>query len=136
MAKDKVIEVLNRAVTEELTALLQYMQHHYLYQGSNSPSVRDLLRKFSMTEMKHAYVLGERIAALGGMPTIKPDPIKMPKKSIDMIKADLEDEIKAVEDYKKWIKEVSEDPVSRLMLEKILGDEEEHVTDLQALLGS
>ncbi|HHT9118728.1 MAG TPA: ferritin-like domain-containing protein [Candidatus Hypogeohydataceae bacterium YC38] len=136
MAKDKVIEVLNKALTEELTALLQYMQHHYLYQGANSPSVRDLLKKVSMTEMKHAYVLGERVAALGGMPTTKPEPIKVPKKSIDMIKADLEDEIKAVEDYKKWIKEVSEDPVSRLMLEKILGDEEEHVTDLQALLGS
>lgn len=136
MDKKKVIEILNKALTEELGALIQYMQHHYLYQGANFVCVSELMKKFSMTEMDHAYKLGERIAMLEGVPTTKPGEIKVPKKSIDMLKVNLKDELAAIENYRKWIKEVADlgDPVSRLMLEKILGDEEEHAHELEMLL--
>lgn len=135
MDKEKVIGILNKALTEELGALMQYMQHHYLYEGANSPCVRDMMKKFSMNEMDHAYKLGERIAILGGIPTVKPGTVKVPPKSIDMLKADLEDELAAIENYRKWIKEVApEDPVSRLIMEEILEDEEEHAHDLKMVL--
>ena len=136
MDKKKVIEILNKALTEELGALIQYMQHHYLYEGSNFVCVSELMKEFSMTEMDHAYKLGERIAMLDGIPTTKPGAIKVPKKSIDMLKVNLQDELAAIENYRKWIQEVANlgDPVSRLMLEKILGDEEEHAHELEMLL--
>ncbi len=136
MDKKKIVEILNKALTEELGALIQYMQHHYLYQGANKVCVSELMKKFSMTEMDHAYKLGERIAMLDGIPTTKPGEIKVPKKSVDMLKVDLKDELAAIENYKKWIKEVADlgDPVSRLMLEKILGDEEEHAHELEMIL--
>ncbi|HHT9120508.1 MAG TPA: ferritin-like domain-containing protein [Candidatus Hypogeohydataceae bacterium YC41] len=136
MDKKKIIEILNKALTEEMGALIQYMQHHYLYQGPNYVCVGELLKKISMVEMDHAYKLGERIAMLEGIPTTKPGEIKVPKKSIDMLKVNLEDELAAIENYRKWIEEVDAlgDPVTRLMLEKILGDEEEHAHQLEMLL--
>jgi bacterioferritin len=136
MDKKKVIEILNKALTEELGALIQYMQHHYLYQGPDYIGVSEVMKKFSMTEMDHAYKLGERIAMLEGVPTTRPGEIKVPKKGIDMLKADLGDELAAIESYRKWIKEVADlgDPVTRLMLEKILGDEEEHAHELEMIL--
>ncbi len=134
--KKKIITILNEALTEELGALIQYMQHHYLYKGANYISVGELLKKISMVEMDHAYDLGERIAMLDGMPTTKPGPIKIPQKSIEMIKVNLEDELVAIESYRKWIKEVAalDDPVTRRMLESILADEEEHAHQLEMLL--
>lgn len=138
MNKKKIVEILNKALTEELTALLQYIQHHYLYKGPNAQSVKEFLKKLSFTEMDHAYKLGERIAALGGMPTTKPDPLKVPKKSVDMIKANLQDERDAIENFREWIKVLDKegDYTSRNMLEDILADEEEHAAELEALLGS
>jgi len=87
--------------------------------------------------MDHAYKLGERIAALGGMPTTKPNAPKVPKKSIEMINVDLQDERDAVVAYREWIKVVDKegDVTSRNILEGILADEEGHVAGLEALLG-
>ncbi|MEE9584450.1 MAG: ferritin-like domain-containing protein [Candidatus Brocadiales bacterium] len=136
MDKNKVVEILNKALTEELTALMQYMQHHYLYKGSNAQCVKELLKKLSFTEMDHAYKLGERIATLGGMPTTKPNPPEVPKKGVDMLKANLKAEQDAVVSYRGWIKVVDAegDPTSRNILEGFLADEEEHVAELEAIL--
>ena len=137
MNNKKIVEILNKALAEEITALLQYIQHHYLYQGANAQSVKELFKKLSFTEMDHAYKLGERIAALGGMPTTKPNAPKVPKKSIEMINVDLQDERDAVVAYREWIKVVDKegDVTSRNILEGILADEEGHVAGLEALLG-
>ena len=137
MDKKKIIGILNEALTEEITALMQYIQHHYLYKGSNAISVRELFKKLSFKEMDHAYVLGERIATLGGMPTTKPNPPNVPKKSVDMIKVNLQDEKDAIVAYKEWIKAVGGegDHTSRNILEDLLADEEEHAAELEALLG-
>lgn len=137
MDKKRIIETLNKALTEEITALLQYFQHHYLYKGPNAISVKALFKTLSFKEMEHAYMLGERIAALGGIPTTKPDRIEVPEKSIDMIKANVNVEDGAIVDFKKWIKILDEegDITSRNMLEGILADEEEHIAELRSLLG-
>ncbi|MEK7368703.1 MAG: ferritin-like domain-containing protein, partial [Planctomycetota bacterium] len=94
-------------------------------------------KKLSFTEMDHAYKLGERIVALGGMPTTKPDRIEVPEKSIDMIKVNLQVEYNAAEDFRKWIKELDKegDVTSRNILEGILADEEGHIAELESLLG-
>ncbi len=136
MDKNKVVEILNKALTEELTALMQYMQHHYLYKGSNAQCVKELLKKLSFTEMDHAYKLGERIATLGGMPTTKPNPPEVPKRGVDMLKVNLKAEQDAVVSYRGWIKVVDAegDPTSRNILEDFLADEEEHVAELEAIL--
>jgi bacterioferritin len=134
MDKEKIIEILNKARTEELTAIMQYLQHHYLAKGINSPSVSELFKAISITEMKHAYSIAERITALGGIPTMKIDKVNVPEKLEDMIRENYEVEKGAIEDFKRYIREVSEDVTTRRMLEDILADEEEHLDELGKLL--
>ncbi len=134
MDKEKIIKVLNEVRVEELTAVMQYLQHHYRAKGINSPTVSEIFKKLSIVEMKHAYAVAERITALGGIPTTKIDKIKVPEKLEDMIKENYEVEKVAIEDFKKYIGEVSEDITSRRLLEDILGDEEEHLNELGTLL--
>lgn len=134
MSNNKIIDALNAARKEELTSILQYLQHHYLAKGLESPPVAELLKGFSLTEMKHAYILAERIVALGGKPSTKVDPLNIPEKLIDMIKVNLELEARAIKSYKEWIKLASDDSTTRCMLESILADEEEIETKLSSLL--
>ncbi len=134
MGKEKIIEVLNKVRVEELTAIMQYLQHHYRAKGINSPAVSEIFKKLSIVEMKHAYALAERITALGGIPTTKIDKINVPEKLEEMIRENYEVEKVAIEDFKGYIKEVSEDITTRRMLEDILADEEEHLDELAKLL--
>jgi bacterioferritin len=134
MGKEKIIEVLNKVRVEELTAIMQYLQHHYRAKGINSPAVSEIFKKLSIVEMKHAYALAERITALGGIPTTKIDKINVPEKLEEMIRENYEVEKVAIEDFKGYIKEVSEDITTRRMLEDILADEEEHLDELGKLL--
>lgn len=134
MDKNKIIDALNAARKEELTAILQYLQHHYLAKGLQSPAVAELFKKFSLVEMKHAYALAERIVALGGKPETKIDPLKIPEKLTDMIKANLDTEEGAIGSYKKWVKLASDDSTTCRMLEGILADEEEIAAKLSSLL--
>jgi bacterioferritin len=134
MGNNKIIDALNAARKEELTSILQYLQHHYLAKGLESPPVADLLKEFSITEMKHAYALAERITALGGKPATNVDPLQVPEKLIDMIKVNLVLEGRAIKSYKEWIKLASDDPTTRRMLESILADEEEIAAKLSSLL--
>ena len=121
MDNEKIVEILNKIRVEELTAIMQYSQHHYLAKGINSPVVSEIFKKLSIVEMKHAYAIAERITALGGTPTMKIDKVNVPEKLEDMIKVNCEVEKEAIEAFKGFIKDVSEDPTTRRMLEDILG---------------
>jgi bacterioferritin len=134
MENKKIIEILNKIRVEELTAIMQYSQHHYLAKGINSPVVSEIFKKLSIVEMKHAYALAERITALGGAPTMKIDQVNVPEKLEDMIRVNCEVEKGAIEAFKGYIKKVSDDPTTRRILEGILADEEEHLDVLSKLL--
>jgi len=134
MDNKKIVEILNKIRVEELTAIMQYSQHHYLAKGINSPVVSEIFKKLSMVEMKHAYAIAERITALGGAPTMKIDQVDVPEKLEDMIRVNYKVEKGAIKAFKGYIKDVSDDPTTRRMLEDILADEEDHLNELGKLL--
>jgi bacterioferritin len=135
--KQDVIEALNEDLAYELAAITQYMWHHVMAKGLESPAIVDQMRETSMDEMKHAEKLAERLDYLGGTPTTKPKEIRMGGDLRKMIQDDLDAENEAIQRYKRHIKLAAEaeDPVTRLMLEEILTDEEDHAYTWETLLG-
>ena len=136
-SKKKIIDALNLDRAYELSAIIQYMGHHYEAEGIESPAVIDIFKATAMDEMKHAELLGERIVYLGGVPVQKPTDIKRGGDLKSMIKDDLEAENGAIERYKKHIKLCAElgDSTTRLMLEEILSQEEGHADTWETTLG-
>jgi bacterioferritin len=136
MGRDKIIKALNEGLAAELSAIVQYMWHHVMAEGMESPEISEMFRSAAMDEMKHAEELAERIDYYGGVPTIRPKEIKTGGNLKKMIRDDLETEQVAIKMYKEHIKICIEenDPVTRLMLEEILSDEEHHEYDWRTLL--
>ncbi|MBI5588164.1 MAG: ferritin [Deltaproteobacteria bacterium] len=136
-SRKKIIDALNIDRAYELSAIIQYMGHHYEAEGIESPAVIDIFKATSMDEMKHAEKLGERIVYLGGVPVQKPTEIKRGGDLKSMIKDDLEAENGAIDRYKKHIKLCDElgDSTTRLMLEEILSQEEGHADTWETTLG-
>ncbi|MBI2873393.1 MAG: ferritin-like domain-containing protein [Chloroflexi bacterium] len=138
MSKQDVIEALSQDVSDELAAIMQYLWHHYTAEGVESPAIIELFETTSRDEMKHLEMLAERIVYLGGEP---PTTISQIRKGGDlrkMMQDDLDAENHAIRQYKEHIAlSASEnDPVTRLMLERILSDEERHADLWQTTLGT
>ncbi|MEW5806062.1 MAG: ferritin-like domain-containing protein [Acidobacteriota bacterium] len=137
MSRQKIIEALQKDLSDEMAAIIQYMQHHYVAEGMESPSIIEIFKKTSIDEMKHAEMLAERIVYLGGEPTTTLSRVKKGGNLKKMIKDDLDSENDAIKQYKEHIKLCGDlgDSVTRLMLEKILTDEEGHADTWETILG-
>src|SRR3954447_439638 len=64
----KVIELLNEALKEELTAINQYWLHYRMLDNWGVKRLAEYERHESIDEMKHADRLAERILFLDGLP--------------------------------------------------------------------
>lgn len=135
--KKKLLELLNEGIKREIGVSIQYMWQHVMALGMESPEVREILQETAVTEMKHAETIAERLWYLGGTPTTQVTPIKVGGTIKEMIEDNIKLERDAITLYKSIIEECQKenDPVTRLMFEKILSDEEGHEDEFMTLLG-
>src|SRR5690242_14006101 len=131
----KVIEELNKALREELTAINQYFLHAEMCENWGYERLSDYIKKQSIGEMKHAESLIERILFLDGTPSMtEPMTLTIGRNVREQLQSDLDLEIHAVKMYNKAVEIAREasDNSSRELFEKLLKDEEEHVDWLEA----
>jgi bacterioferritin len=130
----EVLEQLNQALREELTAINQYFLHAEMCENWGYDRLSDYIKKQSIGEMKHAESLMERILFLEGIPNMKPLELTVGKTVRDMIQSDLDLELAAVKMYNEAIRVAVEhkDNGSRDLFQILLDDEEDHVDWLEA----
>jgi len=131
----KVIDALNEALKEELTAINQYFLHAEMCEAWKFPRLSSYIKKQSIDEMKHAEALIERILFLDGSPTLtEAMQLTIGKNVKEQLESDLKLEIGAVAMYNRMVKLCRDegDNASRELFERLLKDEEEHVDWLEA----
>ena len=130
----RVIEFLNQALTNELTAVNQYWLHYRLLDHWGVKKLAAFERHESIDEMKHADRLAERILFLEGLPNFQAiGRLKIGETVEEILRADLALEMEAIPPLREGIAhcETVRDYVSRELLEAILANEEEHVDTLE-----
>ncbi|MFN3739211.1 MAG: bacterioferritin [Thermodesulfovibrionales bacterium] len=136
MASKELLDRLNDAIAREIQVSVQYMWQHVTVRGVNAEAVGGVFKKISITEMKHAEAIAERLDYLGGVPTTKPTPITVGNNLKEMLAIDKKAEEDAISLYKGIIKlaEQEGDVVTKRLFESILADEEEHHNQFSTLL--
>ncbi|MBY8823642.1 bacterioferritin [Sphingomonas colocasiae] len=130
----KVIEYLNEALKNELTAVNQYWLHYRLLDNWGISRLAHFERHESIDEMKHADKLAERILFLDGLPNFQLlGRLKIGETVDEILQSDLALENEAIPLLKDGIAhcETVRDYVSRDLLADILESEEEHVDMLE-----
>lgn len=126
----KVIEFLNLALKNELTAINQYFLHARMLKDWGVSKLGDYEHKESIEEMNHADWLIERILFLGGLPNLQDlGKLRIGETVKEILECDLaleEDAIPLLRDAMQHSEKVR-DYVSRDLFGKILTNEEEHV---------
>jgi bacterioferritin len=132
---DKIISCLNQRLSEELTAINQYMVHSEMCDNWGYERLHGAVEKRAVDEMKHAEKLIARILFLEGQPAVGIlNKISIGSAVNHQLKNDLQAEREAVQAYNESIKLAAElgDNGTRELLESILRDEEAHIDWLEA----
>ena len=131
---DKVIEYLNKALTNELTAINQYWLHYRVLDNWGVLKLAEYERRESIEEMEHADKLADRIIFLDGLPNFQAiHKLKVGESVKEILEADLALEMEAIPLLKEaadYCQEVK-DFTSGQLFEEILANEEEHVDFLE-----
>ena len=130
----RVLELLNEALKNELTAINQYWLHYRLLDHWGVYKLAQYERHESIDEMKHADWLAERILFLDGLPNFQLlGRLRIGETVEEVLKSDLAMEVEAVQQLKGAIEycESAKDYISRELFARILASEEEHVDTLE-----
>lgn len=139
----QAIDILQSVLATEIVCVLRYTMNAIVATGLSSESVKEEFDQHAKEERGHMREVAERINQLGGKPNFNPEGLTSRAASqyteganlVEMIKENLVAERIACEHYRELIRYFADkDSTTRVMLEGILVNEEEHANDMHDLL--
>jgi bacterioferritin len=134
MDRKAVINALNDALTLEYTAVVQYAQFSYCVKGFRRLAVAGWFFEQATESLTHARLIGDKIVALGGIPTTQVGSVREARNLTDMVKLSLEMERRSVESYQAALALAAEDTALRVLLESRIEVEQADVEELEKML--
>ena len=140
---EQAIGILQAVLATEIVCVLRYTLNAVVAAGISSDSVKKEFDEHAKEEQGHMRMVAERINQLGGAPDFNPEGLASRSASqyiqganlVEMIRENLVAERIACEHYRELIRFFGDgDPTTRVMMEGILVNEEEHANDMHDLL--
>lgn len=129
MDTGKSIELLNRAVADELSAIHQYMYWHFHLDDQGFAPLAALLKRIAIVEMTHIERIAERILFLkGDVEMVAADSVKKVTEPEEILTKAAAMEQAAVEMYNAFALQCGQnaDSASKQLFESLVNDEEGH----------
>ncbi len=126
---EKSVELLNKAVADEMYAVHQYMYFHFHCEDQGYDLLAGLFIRTAIEEMGHIELCAERILFLGGeVEMVAAEEVKKIHEVKKMLEQARKMEDNSVKDYNIWANECSanNDAGSRKVFEGLVADEERH----------
>jgi bacterioferritin len=134
MDKAKLIEKLNECLRHEWTGVAQYAQAGFVVAGLWREVYSEMFFDSAKESFGHAKLVGEKIVALGGVPTVERNPVKQTSDLLELLNFAMEFESKAVKYYNEALALASGDRAVEVFLENILEEEQDGVDKLTRIL--
>lgn len=143
MSKETILKMLNHALELEHAAFIQYLSHAEIVDGENAEPIINRLKEIAEDEKKHQEQFRKLIGILGGVPSMNIAETHSAKTLKEILEQNLKDEKLAVDTYRKILEELKKekgqgyyDYILEHEIRHILMDEQEHITELELLLGT
>ncbi len=134
MDRKAVINALDDAVALEYAAVVQYAQFSYCVKGFRRLAVADWFFEQATKSLTHARQVGDKIVALGGIPTTQVGPVREAQDLTSMVRLSLEMEQRSVKAYQAALALAADDTALRVLLESRIEAEQADVEELEKML--
>jgi bacterioferritin len=134
MDNAKVTKKLNEILAHEWTGVAQYAQQGFMVRGLWREAYSGFFFDGAKESFGHAKQIGEKIVALGGVPTIERNKIKQSDDLREMLEHALDFETSAVKLYAEALELAEDDRPLVVLLENIILEEQNGVDELEKLL--
>lgn len=131
---NQVVDKLNEILRHEWTGVAQYAQAGFLVSGLWREVYSSLFFDSAEESFKHAKLIGEKIVALGGVPTVERNPVRQSSDLEEMLQIAYTFETTAVQLYKEALALAESDRALVVLLEEILLEEQAGVDRLAQIL--
>ena len=137
MDQEAFVSGSNEDLETEFQSIVQYVSHIATITGAEFLSTVDELKTHLVQELQHAQILAEQVSFLGGSPTTRVPPVEHIQDGRSALAADLELEEGQLESYRERFSQAMELGLADVAeaLRPLLEQTQEHVRDLQTILG-
>lgn len=131
-----LITGLNDDLAGEYQAIISYITYAALVGGPNRPELAEFFRAEIADELRHAQFLADKIAALGGEPTVTPMPVVVTRDTREMLEQIHKAEVDTISRYRERVSqaEAAGDIGLKVRLEEIIADETSHKEEVEKIL--
>lgn len=134
MDHDRIVKKLNEILAHEWTGVIQYAQQAFMVRGVWREPYAGFFHEGADESFGHAKKIGDKIVALGGVPTVERNKIQQADDLSGMLENSLAFERKAVKLYAEALELVEDDRPLQVLLEDIILEEQEGVDEIEKLL--
>jgi bacterioferritin len=136
-SRKDLIGLLNEDLAREYQAIISYVVYSQVLKGPEYMNIAGELEKHAQEELSHALIIAKQIDYLGGMPAIRPKPVRTSEKAKEMLRFDLENETETIRNYRERVRQCDAlgEYAMAEHIREILMQEQEHQIDLATALG-
>lgn len=138
MSKDtkKILEILNNILELEVSGVVRYLHYSLMVTGPNRIPIVKWFQDQANEAFTHSAIIGEKITALGGHPSLKVSAVPETKthKVLDILKESLQFEEKAIEKYHELLQHCGTNIALEELAREMIRKETEHIEEVQKML--
>ncbi len=136
VTKEQLIEGLNEDLAGELQAVIMYIQYAASVKGPYRQQLSQFFAGEIADELAHAQFLANKVAALGGLPTVQPKPVPQTDDARQMLQNVFDAESATIDTYKQRAEQAEEYGDIGLVnqLEDQIADETNHKEEAGKIL--
>src|SRR6516225_3620725 len=105
ITREKLIDALNEDLSREYQAIISYVNYSQVLKGAAYMNIADELAVHATEELDHALQISNHVDYLGGMPSVKPKPVKTSEAAKEMLQFDLDSEKETIRQYRRRVKQ-------------------------------
>ncbi len=135
-ARSELIDGPNQDLAGEYNAIISSIQYSAMVRGPYRPQLVAFLQGEIPDEQAHAQYLADKIASLGGTPTVEPRPVKTATDTRGVLELIYQAEAETVEQYQQRIEQADRagETGLKVQLEDMLNDETNHRDEVRKIL--
>lgn len=132
----KIVEKLNKILELEISGVVRYLHYALMITGPNRIPIVKWFHEQANEAYQHASIIGEKITALGGHPSLKTTPVPETKthQVLEILKESLEFEKMAIGMYREILDIVGDDIALEELVREMIRKETEHIEEVVKML--